>query len=36
MMYNWFVNIDGNGVMVRVVLFDFCKVFDFIDYSVFV
>lgn len=31
----WYRGIDGNGVIVRVVLFDFKKVFDLIDYYIF-
>lgn len=36
MMYVWYSVIDGNEVIVRVVLFDFKKFFDFIDYGILV
>ena len=36
MTQNWLVNTDGNGATARVVLFDFRKAFDLIDYSVLV
>ena len=36
MTQNWLVNTDANGATARVVLLDFRKAFDLIDYSVFV
>lgn len=36
MVYNWVKGIDGNGVIVRVIFFDYWKVFDFIDYLILV
>lgn len=36
MVYYWLKEIDGNGVIVRIVFFDYCKVFDLIDYNIFV
>ena len=34
MTQNWLVNTDGNGATARVVLLDFRKAFDLIDYIV--
>ena len=36
MTQNWLVNTDENGATARVVLLDFRKAFDLIDYSVLV
>lgn len=36
MVYFWVKYIDGIGFIVRVVLFDYWKVFDLIDYVFFV
>lgn len=32
----WLNGIDGNSVIVRIIFFDFRKVFDFIDYIILV
>ena len=34
MLHNWYNDTDGNGSTVRVVLFDFRKVFDLIDHAI--
>ena len=36
MTHNWYVSSDGNAAAIRVVLFDFCKAFDFIDHNILV
>lgn len=36
MFYYWLCVIDGFGVFVRIVLLDFCKVFDLVDYNILV
>ena len=36
MIHNWYVSSDGNSAVIRVVLFDFCKAFDFIDHNILV
>ena len=36
MIHNWHVSSDGNSAVIRVVLFDLCKAFDFIDHNILV
>lgn len=36
MLDSWIKVIDGNGFIIRIVFFDYRKVFDFIDYGILV
>ena len=36
MLHAWALGTDGNGATVRTMLFDYYKVFDFIDHSILI
>ena len=34
MLHHWFYETDGNGSVIRTILFDYRKAFDLIDHSI--
>ena len=36
MLHDWSLGTDGNGATVKTILFDYRKVFDFIDHSILI